>query len=161
MSDHLTQRSFSALGWGYAGFVTRGAAGFLAGIVLARLLGPKPFGQVAAASLVIGIANLLADGGCSSALVQAPELSQRDVRFAFTLQLTIGAILTLACFLAAPSIAEAFRDPMIASVLRLSGFLFVIQAFGLVPAAMLKREMAFRQMQYVQIASYLLGYVFV
>ncbi|MCU1325305.1 MAG: polysaccharide biosynthesis protein [Bryobacterales bacterium] len=161
MANHLTQRSFSALGWGYAGFLTRSAAGFLGGLVMARLLGPKPFGQVAAASLVIGIANLLADGGCSSAIVQAPELSQRDVRFAFTLQVTIGTVLTLACLLAAPSIAEAFHDPMIANVLRLSAFLFVIQAFGLVPTAMLKREMAFQRIQYVQIASYLLGYAFV
>jgi len=161
MSNHLTQRSFSALGWGYAGFLTRASAGFASGIVLARLLGPKPFGQVAAASLVFGFANQLADGGFNSALVQAPELSEADVRFAFTCQLATGGVLTVFCMLVAPAIAEVFRDPVITSVLRLTALLFIFQAFGLVSAALLKRQLAFRRLQSAQISSYLLGYVIV
>src|SRR3954447_3585351 len=113
MANQLTQRSFAALGWGYAGFVTRAAAGFVSGLILARLLGPKPFGQVAAAALVIGFANLLADGGGSSALVQSEEVNPRDVRFVFTLQVALGAALTLLCTAIAPRIASAFHDPVI------------------------------------------------
>jgi O-antigen/teichoic acid export membrane protein/glycosyltransferase involved in cell wall biosynthesis len=158
MSDHLTQRSFSALGWGYAGFVTRAAAGFLSGLVLARLLGPKPFGQVAAASLVIGFANQIADGGFSLALVQAPQLTEADIRFAFTFQLAVAGALTSFCAVVAPSVAEAFHDPVITSVLRAIALLFIIQGFGLVSIALLKRQLAFRSLQYATIRSYLLGY---
>src|ERR1017187_27286 len=99
MPEHLTTRAFSALRWGYAGSVTRALAGFTSGIVLARLLGPKPFGQVAAATLVFGLANQLSDGGFSSALVQSPEIDETDVRFAFTCQLAIGAALATICAL--------------------------------------------------------------
>src|ERR1700686_4841780 len=112
-SEHLTQRSFSALGWGYAGFLIRSAAGFASGLVLARLLGPKPFGQVAAATLVFGLANQLADGGFSSALVQAPELDEADVRFAFTFQLVIGAALTTLSALLAHAVGSVLRDPLV------------------------------------------------
>src|ERR1035437_888809 len=111
VSQPQTARAFSALRWGYVGFLTRALASFGSGIVLARLLGPKPFGQVAAAMLVFGIANQLADGGFSSALVQAPDLAEEDVRFAFTIQLAIGASLTVCCLLLAPAVAMAFRDP--------------------------------------------------
>ncbi len=41
-------------------------------LILARLLGPQPSGQVAAAQVIVGFANLLADGGFELALVQAP-----------------------------------------------------------------------------------------
>jgi O-antigen/teichoic acid export membrane protein len=136
-------------------------AGFGSGIVLARLLGPKPFGQVAAATLVFGLANQLADGGFSSALVQAPELEEKDIRFAFTVQLAIGATLTVLCALLAPTIGMALRDPIIGDVLRVSSLLFLLQAFGQSSAALLKRRLAFRALQTAQVASSVVGYALV
>ena len=161
MADHLTQRSFSALLWGYAGFLTRAVAGFVSGLVLARLLGPKPFGQVAAASLVCGFATLLADGGFNLAIVQAPQLEEADVRFAFTFQFLIGSVLTIFCMLIAPNVAGAFHDPTITNVLRFTSLLFTTQTFGQISTALLKRQMAFRRLQVAQIGSYLIGYVLV
>ena len=161
MSDTLTNRSFSALRWGYAGFCLRAAAGFASGIVLARLLGPKPFGEVAVASLILGFANQLADGGFSSALVQAPELADTDVRFVFTAQLAIGSALTICGICAAPLVAALFHDPIITNVLRASSFLFLIQAFGQTSSAVLKRRLEFRGLQYAQVTSYVFGYGFV
>ncbi|MDP9052702.1 MAG: oligosaccharide flippase family protein [Acidobacteriota bacterium] len=161
MSDQLTQRSFSALGWGYAGYATRAAVGFASGLVLARLLGPKPFGQVAAASLVFQFANQLADGGLNLALVQAAELDEYGIRFGFTFQMLVGIILTVSCVLLAPHVATAFNDPAITDVLRVTSLLFILQALGQVSAALLKRQLAFRRLQTIQIGSYLLGYVLV
>jgi PST family polysaccharide transporter len=161
MPEHLTTRAFSALRWGYAGFATRAIAGFGSGIVLARLLGPKPFGQIAAATLVFGLANQLADGGFSSALVQAPELGERDVRFAFTFQLAIGAVLTAFCALIAPAIGAALRDPIIGDVVRVTALVFLIQAFGQSSAALLKRRLAFRALQTAQVVSSVAGYALV
>jgi O-antigen/teichoic acid export membrane protein/glycosyltransferase involved in cell wall biosynthesis len=161
MPEHLTSRAFSALRWGYAGFATRAVATFASGIVLARLLGPKPFGQIAAATLVFGLANQLADGGFSSALVQAPELGETDVRFAFTLQLAIGAALTAFCALIAPAVGAALRDPLIGDVVRVTALVFLIQAFGQSSAALLKRRLAFRALQTAQVVSSVGGYALV
>lgn len=83
MTDNVTRRAFSALRWGYLGILTRNSASFGIGILLARPLGPKPFGQVATAMVVFGPANLLADGGFASAPVQAPDLIQKQIRFGF------------------------------------------------------------------------------
>ncbi len=154
-------RAFSALRWGYAGFATRALASIASGIVLARLLGPKPFGQVAAATLVFGLANQLADGGFSSALVQTPELDERDVRFAFTFQLAIGAALAAICAFFAHAVGEALHDSLVGSVLRVTALVFLIQAFGQSSAAMLKRRLAFRALQTAQVVSSVTGYVLV
>ncbi len=161
MPERLTTRAFSALRWGYAGFATRAVASFASGIVLARILGPKPFGQVAAATLVFGLANQLADGGFSSALVQAPELEDADVRFAFTFQFTIGASLTALCALLAGAVGAALHDPLIGDVLRVTAMVFLIQAFGQSSAALLKRRLAFRALQTAQVISSVVGYALV
>jgi PST family polysaccharide transporter len=111
--------------------------------------------------LVFGIANQLADGGFSSALVQAPDLAEEDVRFAFTIQLAIGASLTLCCLLLAPAVAMAFRDPLVGAVVRVMAAVFLIQAFGQSSAALLKRRLAFRALQTAQVVSSVTGYALV
>ena len=53
-------------------------SGLVIGIVLARLLGPKPFGVVAIASLIIGVANLIADFGFGAALALVATVVAAD-----------------------------------------------------------------------------------
>lgn len=158
MAERLSTRTFTALRWGYLGVGVRAGTSFASGIVLARLLGPKPFGQIAAASLVIGLANLLADGGFGSALVQAQELTEEDVRFAFTCQLALGALLTLVCALIAQPVAVFLHDPGIALVVRATSIVFSIQALGQVSSALLRRRLAFRAIQTAQVLSSVFGY---
>jgi O-antigen/teichoic acid export membrane protein len=129
--------------------------------VLARLLGPKPFGQVAAATLVFGLANQLADGGFSSALVQTSELDEADVRFAFTFQLAIGGSLTVCCALVAGAVGAALHDPIVGGILRVTALVFLIQAFGQSSAALLKRRLAFRALQTAQVVASATGYALV
>jgi PST family polysaccharide transporter len=108
--------------------------------------------------LVFGLAAQLADGGFSSALVQAPELDEADVRFAFTFQLAIGASLSVFCALLAHAVGAALRDPLIGDVLRVTALVFLIQAFGQSSAALLKRRLEFRALQTAQVLSAVIGY---
>jgi PST family polysaccharide transporter len=111
--------------------------------------------------LVFGFAVQLADGGFSSALVQAPELDEADVRFAFTFQLLSGAVLA-ACFaLLAHGVAVALRDPLVESVVRVMALVFLTQALGQSSAALLKRRLAFRALQTAQVVSSVTGYALV
>ena len=143
------------------GVLARSGSAFVAGLILARLLGPKPFGELAAVALVFGLANQVADAGFSSAIVQAPELTKPDVRFAFTIQVLIAALMTTGSFLAAPYLALFFHDPVIQGVVRAISPLFLLQALGQTSTGLLKRTMAFRAIQTAQVSSSLLGYIFV
>lgn len=158
MPERLTDKSLAALCWGYMGFACRAVVNFGYTVVLARLLGPKPFGQVAVALLVVGFANLLADGGFELALVQSPALTERDIRFAFTIQLIVGSILTFLCAVLAPVVALVFRDPTVTGVLRWMSLVFLIQSAGQVSTALLKRRLDFRRLQAARVGSSLLGY---
>ena len=158
MITPLSHRAIIAMRWNYGGFLFRSIAGIGVSIVLARLLGPEPFGLIGVAALLFGLGNQIADAGFSSALVQARDLTQRQIRSVFTAQVLIGLTMTLAAYIAAPSIAGIFHHAAIADVVRQMAPLFVVQSLGPTATGILKRRMAFKQVQSAQIASYLIGY---
>ena len=155
----LSQRSFSALKWNYFGAFTRVGIQFAIGIVLARLLGPEPFGLVALASLFLGLGALFADFGLASALIQRKEISPRDVRYVFTLQWVFALTLTVALEVSAPLIANFFHRPDAVPFLRAMFLSFFITGLGQTASALLRRNLDFRRVQITQIASYMLGYL--
>lgn len=148
-----------ALKWNYLGNLVRSLCQFGIGILLARLLGPEPFGIVAVAWLLLGVGNLFADLGFGAALVQRQDLAPADLRFIFTCQMAFATLLTTAGVLGAGAIAVWFHKPDAATIVQAMFFLFVFQALGQTAAAMLRRALDFKALQQVAIASYLAGYV--
>lgn len=155
----LSQRSFKALKWNYFGAFSRVGLQFVIGIVLARLLGPEPFGLVALATLVLGFGALFADFGLASALIQRKVISERDIRYVFTLQSLIGLFLTVVLVLLTGLIADFFRRPDAVPVLQVMFLSFAIQGLGQTASALLRRDLDFRRGQLAQIISYVVGYV--
>jgi lipopolysaccharide exporter len=151
----LNQHAGTALKWNYLGVAVRSLSSLLIGVVLARLLGPKPFGMVAVAALLIGLGNLLADFGFGAAIVQRDTLSEEDIRFVFYFQMLLGVFLALACFLGAGLIAALFRNQEVKPVIRALSLTFPLQAFGQTASSLLKRQLAFRALQFAQIGSYI------
>ena len=150
-----------ALKWNYIGNFTRSLSQFVIGILLARLLGPEPFGIVAVAWIILGVGNLFADLGFGAALVQRTSLSTSDLRFIFTCQMVFSFILTLAGVLSAESIAAFFHKPEAAPVIKAMFFVFIFQSLGQTAAAMLRRALNFKTLQQITIVSYLAGYLLV
>ena len=155
----LARRSMVALKWNYAGALAKILSQLAIGILLARLLGPEPFGLVAIAWLVLGLGNLLADFGLSAALIQKAQISSRDIRYVFTLQMLAGLMLTLLAVLASPWIAAFFGRADAAPVLRWMSLLFVFQAFGQTATALLRRDLDHKRVQILQVFSYLAAYL--
>jgi lipopolysaccharide exporter len=131
------------------------------GIVLARLIGPRPFGQVIIASTVYGFLNLFVDGGFSQALIQKTDLRPDQIRKTFTCQVAIGICTTAIVYFSAPWIAKQFRDPSAVRVVQAMSMMIAIQSLGLVSAALLRRGMRFKVVQYASLVSYLFGYLLI
>lgn len=160
-SGGIVQRSYNALIWNYIGSAVRMSSQFLIGIVLARLLGPEAFGIVAVGWLMVGIGNLVADFGLSAALIQCKTIVERDIQFAFTAQVLLGATLTLIGFFSADAIAVFFHHADAGPVIQAMAFLFLLQSFGQTAGALLRRSLNFKAYQGINIASYLIGYLLV
>lgn len=155
----LTKASLTALKWNYTGMAVRAIAQILIGIVLARLLGPKPFGQVAVAWLVIGFGNLVSDFGFGSAIIQRKEINESDIRYAFTIQMLLGVILTAGIAGSSGAVAFIFKQPDVSQVVQILALFFSIQAFGQTATGLLKRSLDFKVVQTIQVISYICAYL--
>lgn len=155
----LAQRSIGALKWNYLGTGVKVTSQLIIGIVLARLLGPEPFGLIAVAWLMLGLGNLIADSGLSVALIQKQTISARDICYVFTLQILAGLGLTLLALMASPWIAAFFGRADAVPVLRWMSLLFVLQAFGQTATALLRRDLDHKRVQLLQVFSYLAAYL--
>jgi O-antigen/teichoic acid export membrane protein len=155
----LAARSTAGFGWNVAGGILRAAAGLAINTVLARLLGPEPFGKLALAMVVVSLGNLVAEAGMGTGLIQKLALDELDVRHAFTVQIAAGTGLGLLTFVLAPAIAAMLAQPAVAPLLRVMSFVVPLQAFGQTGAALLRRSLNFRRLQKLNIASYLVGYL--
>jgi O-antigen/teichoic acid export membrane protein len=155
----LAERSFSALKWNYLGALVRVVSQLVIGVLLARLLGPEPFGLVAIAWFVVGLGNLISDLGFGSALIQRERIHEEDTRFVFTILVLIASIMTITVVSTAGFVSDFFRRPDAVPVIRALGLLFVAQAFGQVPANLLRRELNFKVVQMAQVSSYLIAYL--
>lgn len=155
----LTGKSLHALKWNYIGRLIALSLQFGIGIVLARILGPEPFGLVAIALFIQSLGNLFAEGGLSSALIQSREISDHDIRGVFSMQLLIGLIMSGSVASLAPLLARFFNEPNATPVIMAMASSFTIQAFGQTAAALIKRDLKFKKIQIISLLSYGIGYL--
>jgi len=80
----LSERVLAAAKWNYLGVAARVLAQFIAQIVLARLLGPVPYGMFGVCLVSVGVVSIVSEMGLGPALVQKKALAEADIRVAFT-----------------------------------------------------------------------------
>lgn len=153
--------AIAGIRWNYLGGISASICSLVIGIVLARILGPRPYGQVIIASTIYGFLNLFVDGGFTTALIQKPELDPEDIRKIFTCQIGIGTCATGLLYVCAPWIANLFHDRSAVHVIEAMALMVAIQSMGLVSAALLRRDMRFKVVQYAAVSSYLFGYLLI
>ncbi|HEY3368830.1 MAG TPA: lipopolysaccharide biosynthesis protein [Symbiobacteriaceae bacterium] len=154
----LGRATLIALKWSYLGIVVKLVLQLGIQVVLARLLGPEPFGQIAVAWMIISLVGLLADAGFGPALVQRKELTCHDIRYGFTVQTTLGIVMSLAVTAGAGLLERFWSSPGLAPVIRAISLLFVLQALGQTATSVLKRQMAFKEIQVAQVISYVIAF---
>lgn len=155
----LARRGLIALKWNYGGTLVKIVSQLAISILLARLLGPEPFGLVAIAWLALGLGNLLADFGLGAALIQKEQVFARDIRYVFTLQMLIGLTFSVLLVFASPWIAAFFGRVDAVAVLSWMSLLFAFQAFGQTATALLRRDLDHKRVQILQVLSYLVAYL--
>lgn len=156
--DEFRQRSVSAVKWSMAGTATQFTLQFGVQVLLARMLGPENYGIFAMALLAVHLCNLLCQG-MSWGLVQAREVGHDEARVIFTWQVLFGIVVTAALMLLAQPLAAWFGDARVTSVLHWLSLACLLTSFSSAPTSLIKREMDFRYLNIVKVASYALGYV--
>lgn len=127
--------------------------GLVISIILARLMAPEAFGQIAILTVVINLSLIFIEGGLSSALVQSNEVDDRDFSTVFYLSMLVSALLVLILHLIAPLVAAIYRSPELTEPLKAYSFALFPMAFNSIQTAHIQREMRFKEMMLCNLAA--------
>ena len=144
--------------WLSSGAVVQGLVTIGALAVLARLLSPGDFGAVSAGMLVVTFASNVSQVLVGPALIQHPRLRTEHVETGFAIALAGGVVLFGLLWLLGPMAAMELHASDLSPVLRALAGILPLQGAGAVADALLRRDLAFRSVARIRIASYAIGY---
>lgn len=130
---------------------------FTANLILARILTPADFGCIGMLTIFVVVSQTIIDGGFGSALIQKEEPTQVDYSTIFYWNLLFSIGLYIFLFLCAPVIASFYRMPLLEDILRVLGFILVINALGVIQINRLRKQLSFKIIAIVNISSYLIS----
>lgn len=114
------------------------------GLVLARLLTPSEYGIMAILTIFIAVSNSIVDSGFSNALIRKTDAKQVDYNTVFLFNLVVSGLLYVVLFFAAPSISVFFKEPLLVEVMRVIGWVLVINALAIIPRTLFVKEVNFK-----------------
>ncbi len=157
-STSIGKSGVSAVKWSAVSTVSRFALQLIAQVILARTLGPETFGIFAIGMVVLTFANFVSQFGFSWSLLQRAEVTEQDVRFAWTWQMLVGAATMVVLYFLAPLMAEYFREPRAQTVIEWLSLACLLNAAAAPATFLLQRELDFRAVGIIQVVSYAIGY---
>jgi lipopolysaccharide exporter len=158
----LARQSVSAAKWGFMLTAARIALQVVSQAILARILGPEVYGIFGLALVLLMLfGTFLTEFGMGIFLLQRPHLSDDDMRFALTWQVLLGALGSVALFAAAPLAATLLNEPRLEPVVRWISISCLLMAAAYTATHLLYRDLDFRTVGLVDVASYTVGYLFV
>lgn len=122
-------------------------------IVVIRLLSPADYGLMAMSEVFFALLMILSDAGLGSALIQAAEVSERQVRQVFGALCLINGGLFALLVLAAPMIGAYYQEPRVVPIMRVLAIGFIIVPAITIPSALLSRGIDFKRKSIVEFAA--------
>ena len=128
----------------------------LVGIAVARILSPEDYGIIGMTAIFLAVASTLLDSGFGSALIQNQNRTETDYSTCFYFNIVVGLFWYVVLFLADPLIADFYRTPLLESVCRVLGLVFVFNSLTISQTARLTVEFRFRELCFVTLGTQLL-----
>jgi O-antigen/teichoic acid export membrane protein len=154
----LAERAFK---WSALTTVGRFGLQLVAQVLLARLLGPDNYGVYGIGMVVLTFAAFLSGNAFSYILMLQQKVDDEDVRFAFTWQVVAGVACAALMLGASGWIADFFGDPRVAPMVRWLSLACLLLALAGPATCLLQRDLNFRALGLIQLASYATGYLLV
>jgi O-antigen/teichoic acid export membrane protein len=166
MSLHLTKKNLTkstlfSLLWQYTSVFTQALLQILVLAILARLLSPEDFGLLGIAMIFVGFAAIFSQLGVGPAIIQRSEITPTHIRVGFTLSILLSVVLCLLLWAFTPITARFFQNDRLTEILPVISLNFFFAGFGVVAGSLLRRNLLFHKLMWVDVGSYLFGYALI
>lgn len=113
-------------------------------VVLARLVVPEAFGELAILIAILNFASIFVQSGFSTAIIQKKTLDSQDISTSLILSLSLASVMYIIIFAASPYIANYFDSTVITVALRVLALILFLNAINSIQTAILSRRMQFK-----------------
>lgn len=148
-----------AVKWSAFGSVGRFALQLVAQVILARILGPEIYGLFGIGLLVYSFGEFFSSFGFARKLLQKQAINEEDIRFAYTWQIIMGGLATLAILICSPLIAQYLNAPNALSVIQWLSVSCLLNAANASASNLLQRDLDYKTGARIQFISYGVGYL--
>lgn len=121
---------------------------FIVSIVLARILAPEDYGQIALITVFTTIMQVFVDSGLGTALIQKKDADDLDFSSVFYFNFVVCLILYAVMFVSAPLIAEFYNDVSLTPIVRVISLTIVISGVKGIQQSYVSRNMLFKRFFY-------------
>ena len=156
-NQNLKEKTAQGLFWGFLSSGAMQLLNLIIGIFLARLLSPEEYGIVAMLAIFTLIAGNLQDSGFSVALINIKDIKHNDYNAVFWFNTGVSLLLYVVLFLSAPLIAGFYHQPCLVPLSRFLFLGFIFASMGIVPNAVLTRELRVKEKAIVSLLALLLS----
>jgi O-antigen/teichoic acid export membrane protein len=140
----LRRKIMTGVLWAATQTATQQAAGLLTFLVMATILGPRPYGLVAMDFVVLGLVSIVLTQGLLEGLLQRAEIRPIHVNSMFWFVLGASTLIAAGMFATAGAVARLYGEPELVAIQR--GLSVVPLCIGAtaIPAVLIRRELHFR-----------------
>lgn len=118
--------------------------GLIISILLARMLAPEDFGQIAIMNVFINLSQVIVDGGFTTALIQRKDVTERDYSTVFFINLGLAIVCYVSLQIVAPWISVYYAQD-ITEPLQIYAITVFFAAFNALQLARMQKRMEFRK----------------
>jgi teichuronic acid exporter len=153
------QQVIHALKWNAIGRLSAQLVSWAITLLVMRMLAPGDYGLMSLAMMLTGFFALFNDLGVTPALIQKREIDDPLIRNIYGLLLLSNCILYIIIFSSAPYFAIFFNQPQLTDLVRVCGIMLPFGALAAIPSALLQRQMRFKSISLIDLASAITGSV--
>lgn len=126
---------------------------FFVSIILARLLDPAVYGEIALITVFTSILQVFIDSGFGSALIQKKNADDLDFSSVFYFNFVVCLVLYGCLFAVAPLIADFYHTPHLTPVIRVLSLTLIISGVRNVQQAYVSKNMIFKKFFFATIGA--------
>lgn len=121
---------------------------FIVSIILARILAPEDYGQIALITVFTTVMQVFVDSGLGTALIQKKDADDLDFSSVFYFNFVVCLVLYLVMFMSASFIAGFYNDRSLTPIIRVISLTIVISGVKGIQQSYVSRNMLFKRFFY-------------
>lgn len=126
-------------------------------IIVARILVPGDYGLMEMATILTGYAFIFNELGLGHAIIQSPTVTREQLSSVFWFSMLLSLFFALFALVVAYPTALIFNEPRAIPLAQTTSILFIFSGLQIVPQSMLRKEMKFRTVGYIDMISVLVS----